>query len=80
MTKHSPNSDNALKLMVFLASDEAQKMYADVNGEYPVNPNIEVGGYLASLGEFKQDTLELSAVADQRAEASKMVDRVGYDD
>ena len=80
MTKHAPNAENALKLMEFLASDEAQKMYADVNGEYPVNPDIPVSDYLSGLGAFKQDTLDLSAVADHRAEASKIVDRVGYDD
>lgn len=80
MTKHAPNRDNALKLMEFLAGDRAQKMYAEVNGEYPVNENIDIGDYLKSLGAFKRDTLALSLVAANRAEASKMADRVGYND
>ena len=80
MTKHAPNRDNALKLMEFLASDVAQKMYAEVNGEYPVNEKIELGAYLESLGDFKRDTLALSLVAGNRAEASKIADRVGYND
>ena len=37
LAKHAPNKANALKLMEFLASDEAQKIYADgqqrVSGE-----------------------------------------------
>ena len=90
MTKHAPNRDNALKLMEFLAGDKAQKMYAEVNGEYPVNEKIgeKIGigahlnflGALGSLGAFKRDTLALSEVAANRAEASKMADRVGYND
>ena len=80
MTKYAPNPDNALKLMEFLASDEAQAMYAEVNGEYPANSKVPVSGYLASLGEFKQDVLGLAEIANNRAEASKMIDRVGYND
>ena len=80
MTRHAPNRDNARRLMEFLAGDTAQKMYAEVNGEYPVNEAIEVSDYLKSLGAFKRDTVALSRVAAQRAAASKMVDRVGYND
>ena len=80
MTKHAPNRDNALKLMEFLASDVAQKMYAEVNGEYPVNQSIALGAYLKSLGDFKRDTVALSLVAGNRTEASKIADRVGYND
>jgi iron(III) transport system substrate-binding protein len=80
MAKHAPNPDNARKLMEFLASDKAQIMYAEVNGEYPVKQSITLGGYLESLGAFKRDSLALDAVAANRAEASKMVDRVAYNE
>ncbi len=79
MTRHSPNPENALMLMEFLASDTAQSMYAEINGEYPVNQSIAVGEFLDSLGTFKRDTVNLSEVAKNRAEASRMVDRVNYD-
>ena len=80
MTRHAPNPDEALALMEFLAGDRAQEMYAEVNGEYPVNPRIGVSGYLESLGDFKRDTLDLARVAANRGAASKMADRVGYND
>ncbi|MGB5709101.1 MAG: Fe(3+) ABC transporter substrate-binding protein [Arenicellales bacterium] len=80
MTRFAPNADNALKLMEFLAGDQAQAMYAEVNGEYPVNQEIPLSEYLKSLGEFKRDEVELAKVADLRAEASKMVDRVAYNE
>ncbi|MGI9317494.1 MAG: Fe(3+) ABC transporter substrate-binding protein [bacterium] len=80
MTRHAPNAENARKLMEFLASNKAQAMYAEVNGEYPVNQGISLSEYLQSLGSFKRDDLDLSHVATFRAEASKMVDRVAYND
>ena len=80
MAKHAPHPDNALKLMEFLASQEAQTMYAEVNGEYPVDESIKLNGYLETLGKFKRDESDLSAVAANRAAAAKMVDRVAYDD
>ncbi|MGI9311633.1 MAG: extracellular solute-binding protein [bacterium] len=80
MTRHAPNRAGALKLMEFLAGARAQRMYAQVNGEYPVNEQIEIGGYLQRLGAFKRDTVALAQVASHRAEASKMADRVGYND
>ena len=40
LAKNAPNKANALKLMEFLASEEAQKIYALANNEYPVNPKV----------------------------------------
>ena len=80
LTRYAPNRDNALQLMTFLSGDRAQQMYAEVNGEYPVNQRIAIGAYLTALGDFKRDTTALSRVAANRAAAAKMVDRVGYND
>ena len=41
LAKNAPNKDNAIKL---LASDEAQRLYADGNFEYPVNPAVKPCG------------------------------------
>ncbi len=80
MTKHAPNRENALLLMEFLSSDAAQGMYAQLNGEYTVKPGIPLADAVIAWGEFKQDTVDLTAIAANRAEASKMADRVAYDD
>ena len=79
MTKYAPNRGNALKLMEFLSSETAQHMYAETNGEYAVKPGIPVSDTVRQWGEFKQDTVNLSDVAANRTEASKIADRVGYD-
>ena len=80
MAKNAPNRDNALKLMEFLASEEAQKIYAAEVFEYPVSPDVEPSDIVKSLGALKADTLPLAEIAAHRKAASEMVDRVGLDD
>ena len=58
--------------MEFLASEKAQQMYADVNGEYPITEGIELSQNLKAWGPFKQDNLQLEKIAENRAEAIKM--------
>ena len=53
LAKHAPNKANALKLMEFLASDEAQRLYAEANNEYPVNPNVPASEIVKSWGKLK---------------------------
>jgi len=79
VTKSSKNRDNAIKLIEFMSENDAQKLYAEQNFEYPVKSGIAVDPLVASWGAFKADTIDLSEVAKHRAAASRLVDRVGYD-
>ena len=80
LTSAAPNKDNAVKLMEFLASDLAQQMYAEQNFEYPIKADVPTSGFLRSLGGLNEDNLALATIADNRATAQKIVDRVGYDE
>lgn len=79
MTKSAPNRDNALKLMEFLSSPEAQRIYAEANTEYPANPEVKPSGLVAQWGEIHPDELSLQKIADNRNAAVKLADRVDYD-
>ncbi len=79
MTAAAKNKAEALAFMEFLSSDTAQKIYAEVNYEYPVKEGVAPSELVASWGEFKGDQLPLSEVANLIKAASDMVDRVGYD-
>lgn len=79
LAKHAPNKDNAVKLMEFLSSGEAQKIYAEVNHEYPVLGGVEASKLVQSWGSFKADELSLNKVADSRKKASELVDIVDFD-
>ena len=80
LTKHAPNKENAIKLMAFLASEAGQEMYAQKNAEYPVKPGVLWSALQYSWGSFKEDSLSLAAVADNRAAAIKLADEVKYND
>ncbi|WP_415183302.1 Fe(3+) ABC transporter substrate-binding protein [Phaeovulum sp.] len=79
MTKAAPNHDAALKLMEFLASDEAQEIYAQTNHEFPIKPGVARSELVASWGDFTPDTLTLKEVADLRPAALKLVEEVNFD-
>jgi iron(III) transport system substrate-binding protein len=79
LAKYAPHKANALKLMEFLASDDAQKIYATANNEYPVNPKVEPSAIVKSWGPLKADPLPLENIAKYRKRASELVDKVNFD-
>jgi iron(III) transport system substrate-binding protein len=79
LTKAAPNKGNAIRLMEWLSDDEAQRTYAEDNHEYPIKNGVQWSKLLRSFGQFKTDTLGLSDIADKRAAASKLADKVNYD-
>lgn len=80
MAKNAPNREAALKLMEFLASPEAQQIYADANFEYPVHPDVPASELVQSWGKFKPDDLPVKKIAEDQKQASMLVDEVGFDE
>ena len=78
VTKHAKNSGNAVKLIEFMSSPEAQKLYADGNYEYPANPAVKPNGIIAAWGTFKSDQVNVAAAGELQVDAIKLMDRVGY--
>lgn len=79
IAKHAPNKANALKLLEYLVSNDAQALYAQLNYEYPVRSSAAVEPIIASFGALKPDSLDLVAIARNRKQASILVDKVGFD-
>ncbi len=78
MAKYAPNPENALKFIEFLSSDEAQKVFAETNFEYPVKTGVAWAPLLTSWGEFKTDTLNLALLGKHNKEAVMIFDEVGW--
>jgi iron(III) transport system substrate-binding protein len=78
VTKHAKHYDNAVKLIEFLSSTEAQNLYADANYEYPANPAVKASTIITAWGNFKADTVDVAAAGELQAAAVKLLDRVGY--
>jgi iron(III) transport system substrate-binding protein len=78
VTKYAPNKENAIKLIEFLSESGSQEFLANINFEYPVNPNTEYSDLLKKWGSFKADELNLSVLGENNSEAVMVFDRVGW--
>lgn len=78
VAKHSKNKAAAIKLLEFLASDEAQHWYAETNFEYPVKSGIRPSEMLQNWGTFKADTLSLHQLGELNAQAVMVMDRAQW--
>ena len=80
IAKNAPNKENAVKLLEFLVSPEAQAIYAKANFEYPVL----AGRRDRSDHRRARRAQARSAAAFARSrrtarQASELVDKVGFD-
>jgi iron(III) transport system substrate-binding protein len=77
--KNAPNRAAAVQYLEYLASDSAQSYFANGNNEWPVVKGAKPDNpALASLGNPKMDTLNISALGKNQPLAQKIFDRVGY--
>lgn len=79
IARHAPNKAAAISFLEYLVSDEAQKIYAEANYEYPVKPGVAADPIIAALGPLKVDGLNLLEIARNRKEASMLADKIGFD-
>ncbi len=77
LTRSAQRRGEALRLLAFLLTSEAQQWYADVNYEYPMREEI-ASKILGSWGPFKADPLNLSVLGDLNPQAVKLMDRAGW--
>ncbi|REG81817.1 Fe(3+) ABC transporter substrate-binding protein [Marinomonas pollencensis] len=78
VTAAAEHKDNAVKLIRYLSSHDAQQWYADVNNEYPVVKGIKAPAVLQTFGSFKADSLSLSVLGDNNRLAVKLMDEAGW--
>jgi iron(III) transport system substrate-binding protein len=78
LAKNAPNKSNALKLIEYLTSDEAQEIYVNNTYEYSVKPNIEPNDIVKRWGTFKKDPLDLNMLGVKRNDAIRIFDDGGW--
>ena len=79
LAANAPNKANALRLMNFLAQPAAQKLYAEVNGEYPVAEGVAASDLVTGWGALKSDALPIARMGELRKQASELIDKVKFD-
>jgi len=78
ITTHAPNAENALRLIEFLVSEEAQRAFAEAAFEYPVREGVEWAPTLREWGQFRADTLPLQRLGELNNESVQVYDRAGW--
>ncbi len=79
MLKTAPHKEAAVRFLEYLASDAAQRYFADGNNEWPAVVSVKVANpALESLGKFKADTLPVKNLAMYQTKAQMIFDRAGF--
>ena len=78
--KHAPNKDNAVKLLEFLVTPEAQQHIVNNTFEYPIIDGVEPSPLISQFGlDFKQDLeTNVSTFAKRQAEALRIMTEAGW--
>jgi len=76
--KTAPNKDNAVKFIEFLASKDAQGLFAAGNFEYPVLKSVPTSDLVASWGTFEDDKISINTLGENNAKAVKIFDLAGW--
>lgn len=78
LTKHAPHPEAAKALVEWMTTAEAQKIFADVNQEFPANPSVKPSAEVEAWGKFIPDTLPVEVAGLRQAEAIRLMDRAGW--
>jgi iron(III) transport system substrate-binding protein len=78
ITKYADNRDGAVRLLEWLAGEEAQGQFAALNMEFPVNKAVAPAPVVAAWGTFKGSPLNVSVYGKFQTDAIKLMDKAGY--
>lgn len=77
--KTAPHREAAVRFLEYLASDEAQRYFADGNNEWPAVNSVKVENpALETMGKFKADKLPVRSLAMYQTKAQIIFDRAGF--
>jgi iron(III) transport system substrate-binding protein len=80
IARHAPHPAAALKLLEFLVTPAAQKLYAAAELEYPVLATADRDPILHEIGWFPDDTLAIDRIAADQQAAIALIRKVGFDE
>lgn len=78
ITTHAPNREEAIKFLEWLSQPQAQYLFASLNMEYPVNPNVPASDIVQSWGNFDADQNNLTNAGRFQKYATRLMEKAGY--
>ena len=79
VTKSSKNKKEAIKFLEFLTEKDNQRIFSEANYEYPLDYNNSKSKTHLKWGRFKADSIDLSILGKNNAEAVKIFDLAGWE-
>ena len=73
----APNERNAQRFMEFLFAPETQRMFTELNLEYPVLPGVAPAIGIPALATFHVADVDMQSCADRAPEAIALMQSVG---
>ncbi|MEL7405998.1 MAG: extracellular solute-binding protein, partial [Cyanobacteria bacterium J06558_2] len=78
LLSNAPNKDNAIAFLEYLASPEAQELFAFGSNEYPAVEGIPANPVVIDFGEFKEEQTNVASYGRNNAAAVKIMNRAGW--
>lgn len=78
VAKHAPHKAAALRFMEFLVTDEAQKLFAEAELEYPVTKTGERAAIVKDIGSFPIDDRPIDQIATTQKAAIDLIRKAGF--
>ncbi|MCH8550062.1 MAG: Fe(3+) ABC transporter substrate-binding protein [Balneolaceae bacterium] len=75
---NSPNHENAVRFLEYLATSEAQEIFALANNEFPILRELEIPGVLGDFGDYESDAMNVTSYGENNPLAIRLMDRVGW--
>ena len=77
ITKPSTHVENAKLLIEFLVAQAGQKMFADLDKEYPLHPEVKADPALVDRKSFRAAQVPLTRLAELREPTLTLIEQVG---
>jgi iron(III) transport system substrate-binding protein len=75
--KHTAHLDSARLLVEFLVAQAGQKMFADLDKEYPLHPDVKADPALIERTSFRAAPVPLTKLAELREPTLTLIEQVG---
>ncbi len=78
VSAHARRRDEAVQLLEFLVTPEAQRVVQELNLEFPIRPDTALLAPLAALGRFHEEQIPFDALGRRQSEAARVYEEAGW--
>lgn len=78
LAANSPNRENAIQFIEYLATPEAQQLYSIGNNEFSILDDLDLPDVLARFGDYESDAVNVTSYGENNPAAIRLMDRAGW--